>query len=47
MVLLKNLQFKGISFEIIKEEVKEVCCEEKLFLIMRVTNNPATARNQR
>ena len=39
MVLLKNLQFKGISFEIIKEEVKEVCCEEKLFLIMRVTNN--------
>ena len=39
MVMLSNLQFKGISFEIIEEEIKEVCCEEKLFLIMRVTNN--------
>lgn len=39
MVLLKNLQFKGISFEIIKEEKKEVCYKEALYLIMRVTNN--------
>ena len=39
MELLKNLQFKGISFEIIKEEMREICCEEKFYIIMRVTNN--------
>ena len=38
MEQLKNNFFKGISFEIIKEEIKEICHEETLVLTMRVTN---------
>ena len=38
MELLKDIFFKGISFEIIKEEIKEICYEKKLALTMRVTN---------